>query len=398
MTLRRSAAPVLTALAALWTASVFLNVLDLMKYQWDFRTYYYAVKVWAAGGDPYAIEAVTRAATVPITLPFVYPPTALYFFRPFTFISFENSAHFYVLCKFAAFGLLIWLWKRFFIRERAGLLFVIVAALAFDQSLYADFASGNPALFETLFLWAGFACLMKKNPAGFCAGVLAASFIKLQPILLLPLVFTVRQKHRTAAFAVSAAVFAGVFTSFAIFEPRLWEGFVRNLAESNTSILLFENGRINPSSFAFIEHLFWLFRLGTGADLPVWLRALVHEAFVVIVLWAAERVLIRPIRGSDEREKDRLYLYLLTYALVLPRFKDYSYLLLVIPAWEAVSRLGMRRDNRAIWTAALVLTAATPIRSALPALRVFWEYYPLILTFGFWAYFIHEIDRDTADV
>ena len=398
MTLRRIAAPALAAVAALWAASTFLGVFDLTKFQWDFRTYYFAVKVFAAGGDPYAVEAVARAATVPITLPFVYPPTALYFFKIFSFLSFEHSAHLYVLCKFAAFGALIWLWRKFFVRERAGLLFVVVAALAFDQSLYADFASGNPALFETLFLWIGFACFMKKDLAGFCVCVLAASFIKIQPILLLPLVFTVKHKRRTAIFAVSAAVFVGVFASFAIFEPQLWRGFVRNIAESNTSILLFENGRINPSSFAFLEHLFWLFRLATGADMPVWLRALTHEAFIVLVLWAAGRALFRSYRRSPEPTPDRLYLYLLTYALILPRFKDYSYSLLIVPAWEAVRRLGTRHDNRPIWIAVLVLTATSPVRAALPAIRVFWEYYPFILAFGMWCFYLNEINSDTADV
>src|SRR4030042_2053629 len=54
------------------------------RYQWDFRTYYYAATAYRVDLDPYRLRSLTQVAGSEVGFPFVYPPFALVLFSPFT--------------------------------------------------------------------------------------------------------------------------------------------------------------------------------------------------------------------------------------------------------------------------------------------------------------------------
>ena len=76
----------------------------------------------------------------------------------------------------------------------------------------------------------------------------------------------------------------------------------------------------------------------------------------------------------------------LTYALVMPRFKTYSFILLLPPAYYLLRR-STRLPAYGFLLAVLLLTVHPPLPVALPfrpVLSHFWLYYPLVLAFLLW--------------
>lgn len=378
---------------ALVLAYFFLPTLLNTAFQWDFRTYYHAAKVFAAGGDPYQVQAISKAAGAVIALPFVYPPTALYFFLPFTLWPFALAAKFYWAFKMLALLILIGLWDRKFLEGKGGIALAFFSVFAFNAAVFADFRAGNPGLFEQLLLWVGFWFYLRERLGLFCAAVVLCAFVKLQPILFLFLVLFSSNKNKWVYFVASCAVYAGINGLLGALRPDLYGSFLSTLTGSNVPIVLFERGRINPSMFAFLEDLFRIASL-FGCSFHASVRAVIHAWIAGAVILAAGFTARRMSKNGDESKK-RLLLYLVcvSYSLLVPRFKDYTYVLLILPAFEALLRLAGRSGSGRWFWLFFVLTATSPSLSADLYLGIFWEYYPLILAWSLWFFYLNEIRR-----
>ena len=88
----------------------------------------------------------------------------------------------------------------------------------------------------------------------------------------------------------------------------------------------------------------------------------------------------------------------LAYSLLVPRFKDYTYVLLIAPAFEAVLRESGRRKAGRWLMLPFLLSAGSPIFEANLPLALFWQYYPLWLAIALWLYYAREIRRSSSHV
>jgi hypothetical protein len=345
--------------------------------QLDFRTYYWAARAWSLGEDPYALAALSRVAGEPVALPFLYPPVTLWAFRPFTLLAPGDAARLWLGLKLLALGGLLLLWLRVFVREGAGrLLLLALCVHGFFRPLRNDLFNGNVSIPEQLLVWGALALLLlaargrqEGGPArarallGFAVLLGVSAWFKLVTLALLPLAWVLlRTRAALAAVAAGLGVFAlGTLPSL-LLQPALVEGFRRGVAG------LDERGEWeNPSSWALMKDTAEGLA-GAGYALPplVLPGAWVLLALVVagLGLWRGRRL----VPGRDTQQL--LALWLLGYALLVPRLKGYSYALLLVPAAWVLTRALHRRPLAALPALVLVFGGRqAPLAS--------WPYLPL---------------------
>lgn len=321
----------------LYCAVVLFNVITKNK-QWDYKTYYFAAKTYFSGGDPYQIEALSRTAGEHITFPFVYPPPALFFFRPFPLFDYRASYLIFLGAKLIALAALIFIWRKFFLGDRSyEIVLFLLCALAYRETVVRDLYAGNVSCFEQLLVWSAAACFVKKNTAPFCFLIVISAFFKITSILFLFLPLIDKDRRSIATVISALAVFVSINLLFYANEPALFGGFLENLISPDNhgslSISLEERGNANPASFALIKDIVEVFSQVTSFSIPL-LDLALYGIFVVLVLISAY-IKAKTVDFRANRIEFIILCFFL-YALTLPRFKDYSYMLLIVPTLHVI--------------------------------------------------------------
>ncbi len=141
-----------------------------------------------------------------------------------------------------------------------------------------------------------------------------------------------------------------------------------------------ERGLNNPSSLAFVRDVFDKLRLGGHS---VWATA-AYGAIVLVVVGVSWRA-IAARRDCELAERRRLaaFLFCLVYALVAPRFKNYSYIVLIPVSYWIISRPAFARYF-AVWFLAIVVPVEAVMQKAgLP--QIIYGYWPLLMAVVIWA-------------
>jgi hypothetical protein len=362
-------------LAGIYIIAVSIYVLaNPDKLQWDFKTYYYAGLAYSRGTDPYLLQSLSAQAGQEIGFPFAYPPLTLPLFRLFS-VWFEYSTAYilYFVLKLAALAALVRLWVREFLPSQYRDIFPLILIFGFSGAIYLDLVAGNISIFEQLGLWTAFWALRRKRVALFSGIVVVVACFKLTPILflLLPLLLIDRKQWKEPAIAFSGwlALQIGSY----VFQPQLYTNFL-TLASK-----LDERMPHNPSTLALIRDAGrWLSE--KGIQLPEWLLVAFFAVVVLLVIWLTWRRL----KDSRDTWQYRLYLVCLAYAVIVPRFKNYSYILLLIPAYVILIQSLQQRIHLGVIL--LLLSASFPLPFGLsgPASSLIWGYYPMILTMLLW--------------
>jgi hypothetical protein len=292
--------------------------------QWDFRTYYYAAQVHASGGNPYDTDSLSRAAGEEIEFPYVYPPVTLYAFRPFLAFGFPAAYLIFLILKLAALGLLVWLWIRFLRPERGyGLLLFVFCFLAFRKTLVRDLNAGNISCFEQVLVWLAAFCLLAGRQVSFSILIAGSAIFKLTSGALLGLALIDRTRKSLVSTVAVAVGLVLVNVASYLNDPTLYRGFLAN------ALALDERGKVNPSSLAFIRDAI----SSVGGGLPARLGGIDYGVYLVVLACLALCTLAVARRVDLRAERrDFLIFCCFVYALAAPRFKDYSYMLLVVPA------------------------------------------------------------------
>ncbi|MFN0062879.1 MAG: glycosyltransferase 87 family protein [Myxococcaceae bacterium] len=312
-----------TLVAAGLVARIFIRPLE---YQWDFRVYYDAAGAFLAGLDPYDANARLSVSSHFVNLPFVYPPLTLHAFAVFRKLSLLPAMHVWLGLKVLALAMLFRIWSRVFVSLRWDVATIAFFLLAFGSTLLTDFATGNVSTFEQLMLWAGFEALVEGRWVKFSVLVVLAAQFKLLPVFFLVLLLTAFERPHWGAFAGAVAAFAAVFSLNALLYPEgLWAFF-----QQASSID--ERGFINPSMLAFVQDVAdkltaWF--MNRPVAIGRWVYGVV--ALVVVAMSARVGVIHRRRVGIPDRRVLVLFACAV-YALVAPRFKNYSYILLLAPA------------------------------------------------------------------
>lgn len=368
---------------------------NISSYQLDLKTYYYAGKAFASGLNPYDVNVLSELAGDPVNHPFVYPPATLLLFRHLANQDFVTTYYLYLAIKGIALAMLMYLWKRRFLPAMDAY-FVLFCIVAFNAAIYIDLRTGNISILEQLLIWTALIFLTRK-PLLFMLIILIVASFKISPILFLGMLLLYGGSKKNIYFVVATLLFLIMHLGSFYLNPDLYTNFVSALAE------LDERGVFNPSTYALVTHLFEWLGARTGTVFPEYVERGVYlfvAASIGIVAWRSWLIL----RSEFSHKSDLvgIYLALLTYALVLPRFKPYSYILVLVPCYYILSRvrghhyfstpIRLLREHSALFVMALISSAYAIVFRQNIYPNSFIGYSPLIATFIVWCLYILTIE------
>jgi hypothetical protein len=92
-----------------------------------------------------------------------------------------------------------------------------------------------------------------------------------------------------------------------------------------------------------------------------------------------------------DREKMILFLICLVYALIHPRFKDYAYMLLIVPSYFIMKTTRLKNAFPFIF----VLSILAAPHLLLPGFDILsalvWRFFPLAIAYIIWGLYLYEI-------
>lgn len=381
----------MAAIIIMASASLYVHPVK----QRDFLGIYTAVSAFDQGHDPYGTINLPPVEGQDIA-PFVYPPYTLYLFQPVTWFEFATSARIFLTLKLMALAGLVYLWHRLFNLNQYHGLFWVLIPLAFSGTLISDIRAGNISIFEELVIWTGFFLYAQKRTAGFGIAIVLAAIFKLTPILLLGILATKWRKKELFQGALFGAVLIGLFVASAAVWPELFSSFLKNARGLGA-----EHGENNPSTWAFICDIASWLKIKTGFALPAIIPLAVYTAVVLGVAAVSAKIFLR-LRSLEEKKADlwRICLMCLLFALVVPRFKDYSYILLIGPSLYVLA--SSRWVNPIVPLAALLaIFSYQSLQWLGTALQPFYtvqrEYYCLLMAWMVWGLCCYSIWREISE-
>lgn len=356
-------------------------------FQWDFKAYYYAARAYAAGLNPYDVvvtAAVGEYSDFRGSFRFIYPLPMLFLFLPLSLLSYTAALHLFLLIKCVLLAGLIYLWGKEFLEDKPNLSFYLFCIVAFNSPLYIDLRAGNVAIIEQFTLWLAFYFFLKRRLLLFCLFILIPATIKVTPLLFLSLLWFLEGRGRRLYFFGSLLIFVMTLSLFHFCTPVLFASF---LCQAGRTVVKASQ----PSTFALLGDL--LGQLGMDAC-PVVAHCIHVVLFFAIamailaVTWRA-CVVLRS-RHAISREKILIFLVCTVYAVILPHFEDYSYIIVLVPAY-AILRRSRPGGLSALLLFMTLSAAGTTLPLVHPLMRIMLAYSPLILTYLVWGLYVREI-------
>ncbi len=307
------------------------------SYQFDFKTYYCAVQVYQAGYSPYEVANVRVAGGNDHLLGFYYPLSTLAIMGPFGHMDYVTAHRVWIVLKTIALVALLLVWKRFFLRDASWLL-LIAALLGFQAATMWDLKVGNITVFEQLWLWTGFAFLVRKRPTAFVLCIVVASLAKLLPAIFILLLFVPALRSRANTVRAIAGVLALALITLLPFVANwgYFEGFLRGLTSQHPPL------RYNPSILGIVDELGRHSATAFLAD--GWMKLVPIGAYYALVVAMSWKLMRRA--ASSMQLQGLVLVAALLYAIVAPRLIVYSYMIAIVPVLVLVlpsagrSRLG----------------------------------------------------------
>jgi hypothetical protein len=352
----------------LLAVAVGLSALVLVRwrnYQWDFYMFYGSAADFVRGASPYRGHGLS----------FYHLPLTLYLYALFARLPFPIAYELWYGLKLAALAGLLYLWRRQFLKFSLGWSTTLYFMLGYNAAIYSDLVSGNISIFEQLGLWLGFFALVRGRYAAFCLCVILVAQFKLTPILFAALLLVVPPRPQWAWFTACCAGFLAVFSLNYALQPALLNDFWR------VAPLLDERGTTSPSMLAFIRDIVDGVAGPHASD-----RSHADEALFAFTSLAGAAASLAALARyrRDARQVDAkviVYFACLVFALVVPRMRVYSHVLLLIPSLHLLHVLP-RRPTVSTAVALVALLVACPYATTLLPTRAVvalsYEYLPLI--------------------
>lgn len=356
---------------------------------WDFYTYYYAGKAYRMGLNPYHTDDLSLLAERQVTLKFVYLPVTLGFFQLFSYLEYTHALYGFLLLKCLLLILLVYLWKHAFL-PKADEWFYLLCLLAFNSTIYIDFRAGNISTLESFLIWSGLYCYLRKKYALFCLFTLVAALFKIMPMGFLLLLWLRPSMRKSVYFTLTVLVFLGIQAGTYLLYPEYLLSFLQNLVSPE----LQGQGIVNPSTLALIRQLGQLLEQLSGLTFLTKGQFVVYGLVIAAIgyeSWKAYRHL-RNVPHQNQRIIE-IFLCCMVYALILPRFKDYAYIILIPPTYFILKET----KELPAYPFLFGFTILSASRVYLPEVHVLfsllWDYYPLFLTYMFWQLYLYYILR-----
>lgn len=171
---------------------------------------------------------------------------------------------------------------------------------------------------------------MEKRYGFFTFFIILASLFKIISIFFLLMLFFTGSKNKIIYFITGLFVMVLILFFSFLKDPVFFKSYLTNL------FLLDERGYINPSILPMIKDIFEILGKKLKSNYVVYFSYVAYF-FWVFILSIFTFVCIKEIQNiktDDEWEKNRLFLFFIIcfYTVVSPRFKEYSYIIMLLPA------------------------------------------------------------------
>ena len=322
---------VLLLISVIYAATQIFSILTREK-QRDFAIYYYASQAHQEGViNPYDHNALRTYSGDTGLNPYVYPPYILKLFSPLSSLEYKTAYYLYFLLKLGALAGLIFIWLKIVPIKKSDIwALVVTVCLGYRYTVLRELRSGNVSLFEQLLIWNGILLLLRDRSVIGGISIAISSIFKLITMALLPITVIIQRTWRSVWTV--GLIMAGTLTTYALLyfiQKPEWIDFFSRAGG------LDERGNRNPSSLAFLRDIADLFGAG---ETPAFTVYIILCAVVFIMLaWA-----FYTTRKSTD-PYPMLYLTLLGYVLLAPRMKDYSLIIVLIPALHIISSMCRKR-------------------------------------------------------
>ena len=337
--------------------------------QWDFNVYYSAAHALAAGETPY--RPIHPHPGLSGDLIFQYPPLTTYLFYWTNLFSLASAKLVWLGLKLVAVGVLAWIWRRDFERVDATWTIALFIAIGFNATLLKDFVTGNISTLEQVGIWLGFSMLVRGRPYAAAALLAFVAQFKLLPVAFLVLIPLVRPRDGWKAFLLGCGLFVGLLGLNFVLSPGLTHDYLSQF--TNANVRMDDRGINNPSSLALFRDII---------DLTAWVPGLSYnrDAGTRVYLFYIAALLLILIRATSGRVQrvlnsdPRLIVYCgcALFAVAMPRMKDYSYILMLIPALFVIRDLRGRSEGMKdfMMIALGLMILAQPQQTNVPGLQV----------------------------
>ena len=330
------------ALAAL-IAGVAIRV-DTVKTQWDLKVYMECSRALASGGDPYTTYPLFNGDHFQC----LYPPLIIDLYRPFNFISTQfhgdEGERLWAVLKVLSMVLMLWLWRERILRPGNDLRRLVFAGIAYGSPFWSDFRAGNAGSFEHVVIWAAFAAFIAEKDLLFAVLIAAAAQPKLLPMAFLPLLIA-KSRPNLRSFAIGGVLASAAFSLNERVHPGLLKEFFLQLGDPRQP-WHYERGPNNCAFVGLVQHALETGLHNTALEMTWHDRLLAMHwakrvsavwsiAVAAVTAWSLNNLWRGPGAEKDKRRAS-VMLYAAAYAMMAPRLKDYSFLLLIPPTLTAL--------------------------------------------------------------
>jgi len=381
---------ILTVVLLLYFISLLLHIsANFEQYQWDFRTHRQAGEIFISGGNPY--DAGTLSAKARSHLLYTYPPVSLVFYGLFALIEYKTAFHIFLFFKFALLLALVYFWQREFLNRKTDVLFYVFCLLAFNSAVYRDIIAGNINLVEQALLWLAFFFYLKRRRLLFCIFILIAASFKMLPAFFLVMLLIGDNEKKYHYFLGACAAFLAYLLIQYIIAPDMFAGFLRNASQ-----VVREKGEVTPATYTFIRDTFRLLAANFGLNAPTSVQVFAAAVAAAAVIFFSGKALVR-LRSLEPAAQEKMVLFLvcLVYGLIHPRFKDYAYMLLLVPTYFIILNVRYAKAMPFILILCLITSPEFVLPGTVSLFQIFWKFHPLMVAYCIWGLYLYEISIAT---
>jgi hypothetical protein len=220
-------------------------------------------------------------------------------------------------------GILVWIWRKEFLRSVAPDVILVAALLGFDLALLWDLRTGNVALVEQALLWSALLAYVRGRFSIAAVLIGLASVFKLGPIVFLALFLSpLGDRNRVAPMVLGLVA----FVSLTVVPLAPFKSWIHALTAA------LGQGSLTPNSDPSAPTVLgWVLSLaGSPPSSALWIQASLYGLFVIGVLSASVATLRRADRSFSPA--DRVVTAMVLWFLLSPRVMVYSYASAVVPA------------------------------------------------------------------
>jgi hypothetical protein len=352
-------------------------------YIWDFKVYYSAAKCLNNGLNPYYTDNLFKMYINVAPLPCMYPPLAIYPYKFFALFDIHTAVTIYFSLKLIALGFLVYLWSRIIpVSSKNYGIFGIFILFSFNSALYTDLYTGNISVFEQCFIWLAIYFLLRNRLLYFCLIIVAISAFKLLPVVFIGFVLFTHHKHKYYYFAGALCLFGLYLLANYLIVPGLTQTYIAMFGKN----AIREGGISNPSTYEFIKSI------GNMIGISPTVCKIIYVVVLSIIGWGIMKVIYLKTQRDNQPVDLPVVLFLcLTVIIVLPRFKDYTYILAVAPAYYILQKMKEQHLFYLIFLLAIISSAHVTLPFWKETIELLWSYYPLILVYIFWWLYWRDI-------